>query len=207
MKKIVFFIAVSFTASIAMAQTAKDGIIPFDKNNNYSGVTLEVSGYDIKTIQGALQSRFETTGGLKGSNSGKFRAYLAQSFSDFGSQNYDIYTQVTETGKKKDKKITVYLLVCKGNKNFVTPASDPDIIANMKTFLNNFISYLKDHDTGLKATEQQRSITQLEKEQKSLNADKEKLQKQMDKKNIEIQQKQDELNKAKELLNILKPSN
>jgi hypothetical protein len=207
MKKIVFFIAASLVTSITIAQTAKDGIIPFDKNNSFSGVILEVPGYDIKTIQGALQSRFETTGGLKGANSGKFRAYFAQAFPDFGSQNYDIYTQVIETGKKKDKKTIINLLVSKGNKNFVTPASDPDVIANMKTFLNNFMSYLKDYDTGLKASEQQKNIATLEKEQKTLNADKEKLQKQLEKKNTEIQQKQDELNKAKELLNTLQPSN
>lgn len=207
MKKIVFFIVASLVVSTSIAQTAKDGIIQFDKANSYSGVTLEVPGYDIKTIQGALQSRFETTAGLKGSNSGQFRAYLSQNFPDFGSQNYDIYMQVIETGKKKDKKTMINLLVSKGNNNFVTPASDPDIIANMKTFLNNFMSYLKDYDTGLKISELQKNIATLEKSQKSLNADKEKLQKQMDKKNTEFQQKQDEINKAKELLNSLKPSN
>ena len=207
MKKIVFFIAASLITSATIAQTAQDGTVQFDKVNNYSGVTLEVPGYDIKTIQGALQKRFEVTGGLKGTNSGKFRAYLSQAFSDFGPQNYDIYSQVIEAGKKKDKKTIVCLLVSKGNNNFVTPASDPDIIANMKTFLNNFPAYLKNYDTELKASELQKNIAKMEKEHKSLNADKEKLQKQLDKKNTDIQQKQDELNKAKELLNTLRPTN
>lgn len=207
MKKLVFFIAASLITSVAIAQTAQDGIIQFDKTSSYSGVTLDVTGYDIKVTQGALQNRFETTSGLKGSNSGKFRAYLAQAFPDFGSQNYDIYTQVIETGKKKDKKTIINLLVSKGNNNFVTPASDPDIISNMKIFLNNFTTYLKEYDTSVKAAEQQKNIAKMEKEYKSLNSDKEKLQKQMDKKNAEIQQKQEELNKAKELLNTLKPTN
>ncbi len=203
MKKLVFFITASLITSVAIAQTARDGIIQFDKDNSYPGVTIETPGYDIATVQGALQSRFETTAGLKGSNSGKFRAYLAQAFPDFGTQNYDIYTQVLETGKKKDKKLMINLLVSKGNNNFVAPASDPDIIASMKTFLNNFTTYLVDYDTKLKASELQKNIAKMEKEYKSLNSDKEKLQKQMDKKNTDIQQKQNEINKAKELLNTL----
>ncbi|MDR0367855.1 MAG: hypothetical protein LBH82_01780 [Bacteroidales bacterium] len=206
MKKVFFLIATMAITSVSIAQTAQERSIPFDKNNSYSGVSLDVSDYDVKTIAGALQSRFEISG-LKGSNSGKFRAYLAQNFPEFGTQNYDIYTQVVEVGKKKEKKTMVYLLVSKGNNNFVTPSSDPDIVNNMKTYLNGFTAYLKQYDTSLKIAEQQKNLAKMEKEFKSLTANKEKLQKQLDKTDTEIQQKQDLINKAKELLNSLKSTN
>jgi hypothetical protein len=206
MKKVVFFIAATVITSVSIAQTAQERVIPFDKNNSYSGVSLDISDYDVKTIAGALQNRFEVSG-LKGSNSGKFRAYLAQNFPEFGMQNYDIYTQVVGVGKKKDKKTTVYLLVSKGNNNFVTPSSDPDIVNNMKTYLNGFVAYLKQYDTSLKIAEQQKNLTKMEKDFKTLTANKEKMQKQMEKTEQEIQQKQDAINKAKESLNTLKSTN
>lgn len=208
MKKIVFFIVASFITSAAIAQTARDGvIIAFDKNNSYSGVSIDIpAGYDVKTVAAALQKRFETVSGLKGSSSGSFRAYLGQAFPDFGPLNYDIYTQATEIGKKKDKKMVVYLLVSKGNNNFVTIASDPDVVENMKVFLNKFPAFLKEYQTSEKAKEQEKIIAKLEKENKSLLSDKEKLQKQMEKKDSEIQKKQDELNQAKNLLKTLKPT-
>ena len=206
MKKFAFLIAVSLLTSVAFAQTVREEFIPFDKENNYSGVVLDVpNGFDVKTVQGALQNRFEQVSKLKGSNTGKFRAYLAQAFPEFGLLNYDIYTQVTEVGKKKDKKTVVYLLVSKGNMNFANSSTDPEIIAGMKNFLTEFLPYLKAYDTSLKAKEQEKLIAKLEKEHKSLVSDQEKLQKQLDNKGTEITKKQDEIQKAKELLQTLQP--
>ena len=50
MKKFAFLIAVSLLTSVAFAQTVREELIPFDKENNYSGVVLDVpNGFDVKT--------------------------------------------------------------------------------------------------------------------------------------------------------------
>ena len=206
MKKVVFLIAATLITSVAFAQTVREELVPYDKANNYSGCALEVpSGMDIKTVQGALQNRFEQVAKLKGSNSGGFRAYLAQPFPEFGMLNYDIYTKVAEVGKKKDKKTVVYLLVSKGNMNFANSTTDPEIVTGMKTFLTDFVNFIKEYDTSLKIAEQEKLIAKLEKEEKSLISDKEKLQKQLSGKETDITKKQEELQKAKEVLKSLRP--
>jgi len=136
-----------------------------------------------------------------------FRFYQGQPFAEFGVLNYDIYTKVITTGKKKNLKTVIYLLVSKGNENFESAAKDPELAESVKIFLNNFAAtYLRQFDTEQKIQNQAKLIEKLEKENKSLLKDKEKLKKQVEENEKAISTNQAELQKAKNNLNSLKQS-
>jgi hypothetical protein len=189
---------------MGFTQTAMDEMINFDKRS-VQGVSIILSDYDVKLTTAAMQSRLEHVSGLKGTTMKGFRYYQSQPFADFGTLNYDIYTKVTTFGKRKDQKTIVYLLVSMGNENFVTTANNPQLVEDMKSFLNNFAdTYLRQYDIDQKSDAQTKIITKLEKETKTLTLERDKLKKQLEEKDKKIIMKQDELTKAKELLNSLK---
>jgi hypothetical protein len=192
---------------MGFTQTAMDEMINFDKKS-VQGVSIITSDYDVKLTTAALQSRLEHVSGLKGTTMKGFRYYQSQPFADFGALNYDIYTKVTTVGKRKDQKTIIYLLVSTGNENFVTTASNPQLIDGMKNFLTNFATtYLHQYDTEQKTIAQTKIITKLEKETKTLTQERDKLKKQLEGKEKSILIKQDELTKAKNALNSLQQNN
>jgi hypothetical protein len=204
MKKIALLSLVIGMSIGVYAQSARDEMIPFNKAN-VQGVCI-LTDYDAAITTKALQIRMEQDLKLKGSNQKGFRYYPAQPFPEFGSLNYDIYTQVTTVGKKGEQKTAIYLLVCQGNENFVTIANAPELFEKMKNFLNNFMPYLKEYDLDQKILEQTKLIEKLDKEHKSLISDRDKLKKQIEDKEKAILTKEDDLSKANTMLNDLKSS-
>ena len=200
MRKLTLLIVATLIASVTFAQSAKEATIAFDKSTNYTGVIIEVPGYNVKTAQDALTNRMEQVGKLKGTNSGKFRAYLAQQFAEFGQLKYDIYTQVVEEGDKNYKRTMVHLLVSKGNMNFVNSTSDPEVIESMKVFLEDFLVHIKAYDLTIKISEHEKLVAKYEKEEKSLQDDLAKMKRQMEDKELEISRKQTELQNTKDAL-------
>jgi thiamine kinase-like enzyme len=205
MKKLIFFMSLLLTASIVFGQKAKEEMITFNKIPR-SGVSIIISDNDPKTVQAALRERMETDAGLKGSNSGGFRFYQNQQFPTFGLLNYDIYTQVTETGSRKNKRTVVYLLVSKGNQNFVTPATDPELVNNMKKFLNDFTGYLEKYNVDEQIRAKAKTIEKLEKQNNKLVSKRDKMKKQLDAQESQVTKNQTELTNLKSALEGLKNS-
>ena len=208
MKKFLFIILMTLGFA-AFAQTAQTTQVEYNKTQ-VPGVSIAIAGYDIAFIQNALIQRFEKDAGLKGTNSKEFRVYLSQNYPDFGTLNYDIYTLVKKA-TKKDSFITVYLLVSKGNNNFVSQNMDGEFTDKMKEFLTNFVTYLKDFERIQKMDKLSGNINQLEKEYSTLVKDRDKLQKEFSsiekkfkEKEKEVNAKANELEKAKAELDALK---
>jgi len=194
---------------VANAQTSQSTIIEFNKAK-VSGVNIVIAGYDFEFIQTALLNRLEKVAGLKGTNSKGFRVYLAQTFPEFGTLNYDIYTRVVKPSKK-ERSVTIELMVSKGNENFVTPTGEPELTQKMKDFLNAFVPYLKEYERSKKLETLTNTISQCEKELKTLTSDRDKLKKDFIKlenklkgKENEIISKESELQNAKNELDVLK---
>ena len=206
MKKVAFLILTMTVSVSVFSQSAREAIVKFNKQD-VPCISYETADYDAKVTTAALKNRLEKVAKLKGGNASGFRFYPSQAFVEFGTLNYDIYTKVVSMGKKKNQKTVIYLLVSKGNENFESAAKDPELAANMKAFLDNFVTtYLRQFDIELKYESQKKLIAKLEKEHKSLNSDKAKLEKQLEKTEKAITAKQDEITKAKSLLNSLDQS-
>ena len=208
MKKFLFFILMTFGFA-AYAQIAQTTQVEYNKTQ-VPGVSIAIAGYDAAFIQDALIQRFEKNAGLKGTNAKGFRAYLSQNYPDFGTLNYDIYTLVKKA-TKKDSFITVYLLVSKGNDNFISQHTDSEFTDKMKNFLTDFVTFLKDFERIQKMDKIAGNISQLEKEHSTLVKDRDKLQKEFatiekkfKDKEKEVNAKANELEKAKAELDALK---
>jgi hypothetical protein len=204
MRRVVFLTLMMIISVIVLSQTATDEMISYNKRN-VSGVSIIVSEYDVKLTAEAMQFRMEQVAGLKGATMKGFRYYQSQPFSDFGNLNYDIYTKVTTTGKKKEQKTIIYLLVSTGNENFITPASDPQLTGNVKNFLNHFVTVdLRQYDIDKKSNEQDRIRIKLEKETQMLSLEIIKLKEQLETKEKIFKEKQNELIKVKNTIYTLK---
>ena len=210
MKKCLILILGIALSMTVMAQTAQETTVEFNKKH-VQGVCVSFKDYSQDIVKGALTNRLEKDAALKGSNVKGWRAYLSQQFMELGTKNFDIYTNVVTIGKKKDQQVVVYLLVSTGNENFVTSASEKDVIDNAKNFLNNFVAYVRTHDINVKIDNQNELIAKLKKEYESLTADKEKMQNQikdLEKKIIskedEISKKDNEIKKAEAALSEMK---
>ena len=204
MKKVVFLFSAMMVAVSVFSQSATEETVKYNKMS-VPGVSFVTADYDVKVTAAALKARLEKDARLKGTNVNGFRFYQAQPFAEFGALNYDIYVKVATTGKKKDLKTVIYLLVSKGNENFESAAKDPELTANMKNFLNNFVAtYLRQYDTEQKIQNWGKIIKKLEKENKSLLSNREKLKKQTEENEKAISKNQTELQKAKSALNSLK---
>jgi hypothetical protein len=208
MKKIVFFVLM-FLGFAAFSQTAQTTQVDFNKAK-VPGVSIAIAGYDAAFIKNALQHRFEKNAGLKGSNSKDFRVYLSQNFPDFGILNFDIYTMVKKVSKK-DSFITVFLLVSKGNNNFVSQNIDSELTDKMIEFLTNLPAYLKEFERTQKMNILSIDIQKLEKERNTLISDRDKLKKEftsienkLKAKEEEVSTKSSELEKARRDMDALK---
>ncbi len=208
-KSLILILGIALSMTV-MAQTAQETTVEFNKKH-VQGVCVSFKDYSQDIVKGALTNRLEKDAALKGSNVKGWRAYLSQQFMELGTKNFDIYTNVMTIGKKKDQQVVVYLLVSTGNENFVTSASEKDVIDNAKNFLNNFVAYVRTHDINVKIDNQNELIAKLKKEYESLTADKEKMQNQikdLEKKIIskedEISKKDNEIKKAEAALSEMK---
>jgi peptidoglycan hydrolase CwlO-like protein len=206
MKREFFLFAAMMVSVTVFSQSATETTVKYNKMD-VPGVSFVTSDYNVKVTAEALKARLEKDARLKGSNANGFRFYQAQPFAEFGSLNYDIYVKVATTGKKKDLKTVIYLLVSKGNENFESGAKDIELIENVKTFLNNFVAtYLRQYDIEMKIQSQAKLIKKLEKENKSLLSSRDKLKKQTEENERAITKNQNDLQKAKGDLNTLKNS-
>ena len=127
--------------------------------------------------------------------------------------NFDIYTMVTTTGKKKEASTIVYFLVSKGNENFVSSSSDPEIIKKSQKFLEEFAKYVKEYELNQKIVLHNNNLTKLQKEYDAFVADKEKMQSQISdlekkvaSKDKDIENKKNEIEKIQAELEKLKAS-
>jgi len=206
MKRGMFLFSAMMVAATVFSQSATEEMIKYNKTN-VPGVSYATPNYDVKVTAAALKARLEKDAKLKGANMNGFRYYQAQPFAELGPLNYDIYVKVATIGKKKDLKTVIYLLVSKGNENFESSAQNPELVNNMKNFLNDFAAtYLRQYDTDQKIQSQSKVIEKLEKENKSLLSNREKLKKQTEENEKAISTNQGELQKAKNALNSLKSS-
>ncbi len=167
------------------AQNVHESPIKFGKQK-ISGYELSIPSANSELVYAALRERMEKNYNMKGSKEGKFRAYLNQPFAPFGSANYDMYYNVTETGKKGAKTALLSFIVSSGNMNAITSENNPETATAIKAFLNDLGTYIHEFSLQQQANNLQEKLDKLNKDQKSLEKDKAKAEKQIEKLQKEI---------------------
>ena len=187
MKKLLFLIATVCLVSFASAQTVKESTVAFNKTQ-VNGYLANINGYTMDVVDLAMRTKLEKDFGLRASKEGSYRAYLNQPCSVFGPDNYDIYYQVSEFGKNKNKTTQVSFILSSGNMNTITSGNNPEIARRVKIFLEDFLATVPTF-----ATSQQ--LEALEAELAKLQSEKEKLDKEIAKNNKSIEKANKQIQK------------
>lgn len=210
MKRLVLLAFVVALTTSAFAQTAKESMIKFGKQQ-LAGYIIDIPGADVKLVDAAFRDKLEKQYNMKASSESGFRAYLNQPFKPFGSENYDMYFTVTEHGKKKNKTSQLNLIVCSGNLNTITSQNNPSTADYVKVFLNDFVAYVQEYvaKQNIKAMEAQlaklnKELKGLEKNKNKINKQIEKLNKELDKNAKDIAEKEKQIKELKETLDKAK---
>lgn len=190
MKKLFVLLTIVVIAVTASAQKLHTSMVEFGKSQ-YPGYLFNMKNVSVETLDATLRDIFENQYNLKASKESGFRAYRNQQFAPFGSENYDIFFNVIEFGKKKEKTTQVVLLVCKGNMNAVTPSTDPQVDAAIRKFLQKLPAKVEEYQIRKPIIEKKEQIAKLDANKQSLIKEQEKINGQIEK----LQLNQNEISK------------
>ncbi len=122
--------------------------------------------------------------GLPSRNLGDFREYANVTFSKFGKENITIYTAVRKADKNYPNTSFVYILVSNSSGVFIKSDTDPQMVQQVKNYLENYHIAAKRVDADLQIERQIDLITKGDKYLFNLNRDSLDLEKK--RKDIEI---------------------
>jgi valyl-tRNA synthetase len=168
MKKLLLFLTTICLVSFASAQNVKESTVKFNKTQ-VSGYLANINGYTMDVVDLAMRTKLEKEFQLKASKEGSFRAYLNQPCATFGPDSYDIYYQVSEFGKKKNKTTQISFIITKGNMNAITSSTDPDIARRVKNFLDDFLATVPSFAISQQIEALEAELAKLQKEKASLD--------------------------------------
>lgn len=180
MKKI-FLCAIALVCFnlVASAQFVKEEVVEFEKVQ-VSALTVMLPDMNMDIIANALQEHFEKTAGLKSSKTKGYTSYLAQAYPPYGTQNFDIFVKLEETGKKSAKTPKITLLVSKGNNNFISSSNDNETFGNIRRDLESFVVYVKEYEVNQRIIVKNNELQKLVKEKEELSKNQTKLQKSLE---------------------------
>jgi len=197
-----------FTKADAQSRTSK---IEYQKADR-EAIVNEVP-FPVDMILKALEDTLEKMG-YKGKESKGFIVYKGVKMPALGSGAYDLYFSVDRKSKKEKNISNVTMMISKGFDSFITEKSDPGLVQNAKTYLDNLRNTVAVYDRNQQITGQEEAVIKLEKKIESLTEDAADLQKKKKKLEKEIEDnikeqadQQKELEKQRQVLSTLKGTN
>jgi hypothetical protein len=206
-------------SSSLMAAFAQSSVTSVSYNKSSQPALMLELPYDEEVSEGFIVSNLKKTGydaETKGKlfwKQNKLNGYYI--FKDVRleglSQPVDLYFKVERKGRKAKDESTIYMLVSKGNEQFISSGSDDEIYSASKNFLNGFTdqSAVYKLDLDIKAQEEkvkdaEKKLDKMRDQEKDLNKKIDQLQKDL-KENQENQQSQAKtIESEKEKLNELR---
>lgn len=123
---------------------------------------LKQTGYNPET-QGHLFWKKNKTDG--------FYVFNGVSLNTLSELNLDMYFKVVQKNKEEKDNSTVYLMISKGNENFVSPDNDPALWDSTITFLNSFTEKTTAFSLELDIASQENSLKDAQKKLANLQKD------------------------------------
>ena len=191
MKK--FFTLILLLCAVIVHSQSSPANISFNKQDKY-GLMLTLP-YKETVAEGAILENLKKTG-YDVETKGKFfwKQNTINGFHTFKNVNLnnnlvDLYFKVDQK-RKRSEESTIYLLVSKGEENFISSA-DTDVYEAAREFLDGFITHTAVHKLNLDIEVQENAVKDAEKKFTRLKDD----EKDMEKK---IERLQDDLKKNRE---------
>jgi len=199
MKRISILLVLLFAGSILSAQTVEEKTVSIGKKD-VTGYVLTCSSTDINLVKNALANYFENDNKLKPSKEKNYTVYKNQTFSQFGAENFDIYTLVEEVGKKNDKNVQLTLVVSSGNYNAISSKTNAQSADKIKSLLQNFDSYVYQYEIKNKLADLESQLEKLNATKKTQQASEEKIKTKLTELNKDLETLKAEQSKTDEAI-------
>lgn len=173
MKKIYIVVSLLFCCSFGFSQAI---LSTTEYNKSVKpAVSVEIP-FPESTITDAIKDSLNKLG-YKSKDAKDFFVFKGVKLPVLGSDTYDLYFNVDKKSRKDKDHSTVTLMVSKGYENFISDATDPDLIENAKTYLNNLVETVAAYDLELQIKDQNESVKKATKKLADLVGTSEDLQK------------------------------
>lgn len=170
----------AFAITFLQAQ-ARVSSVKFSKDGDKPSVTNDYI-YSEKTVTKAIDDKFGKMG-YKGKDNKGFTVYRGVSLPALSGGPYDLYFKVDRNGKRSDENATVYMLIAKGNEQFISETDDNRLMNDAKTYLDSLTSDIAAYDLEQQISKEEDELKKAEKKYENLLSNADNLQKQ--KKKIE----------------------
>lgn len=170
----------AFAITFLQAQ-ARVSSVKFSKDGDKPAVTNDYI-YSEKTVTKAIEDKFGKMG-YKGKDNKGFTVYRGVSLPALSGGPYDLYFKVDRNGKRSDENATVYMLISKGNEQFISETDDNRLMNDAKTYLDSLTSDIAAYDLEQQISKEEDELKKAEKKYENLLSNADNLQKQ--KKKIE----------------------
>jgi hypothetical protein len=178
MRQFILSTAIIFFLHGAVKSQAYSG--QSDYNKNMISAVLDEYPYEEGTVDNAIDAKFKGMG-YNSKGSGDYKVFKAVKLTDIGPDVYDLYFKTDRKSKKEKGRTVVYLLISKGNENFVSEAADTALFANVKSFLNNLITDVAAADLEKQIADQEDVVKKANKKMSNLQDDGQDLAKKLQK--------------------------
>jgi len=204
------FILVLFTLFVSLAGSAQSytGTVEFQKVLRET--VVNILPFPEKVIMGAIEDTMQKMG-YKGKEVKDFTVYRGVKLPDFNNVPLDLYFMAERKSKKEKETAIVTLMVAKGFDDFITRASNAELVEKAKVFMDSLRNAVGDYDLEQQIAEQETVMKENEKKSNDLVSEAEDLQKKKKKleKEIEDNTKQQanmksEAEKQQQILETLK---
>ena len=203
MKKFVLFFAAVALASLAHAQIIREGVCEFNKVDR-SAIIAEIDQPSDVVEYGLLEDMKERKYG-KGDNEKGFIAFTGIKFPQISTETIDIYFKI-EAKKKDEGKTILYMLISRGNDNFMSSTKDPAVFTAAREYIKNLAPIFQNRSLDLQISAQEKLIKDTEKTVDDLESKIKSLEKKIEESKKELEKAQKDLGTKKDELSTQKAS-
>jgi len=138
------------------AQDAKEAAVKY-RGNEHSGV---VAGYQAgdDAVRGALLKRLAAAGLTDKKTQKGFYVFSGVNWTEIMPEKIDVYVRVDGSSSKA----TAYIMIAKGYDNFISAATDPTAVDNLKNLLNSLTADIADFQKAQALAAQQAVVAAAE---------------------------------------------
>lgn len=183
MKKLIIAL---FTLFVSLAGSAQSysGTVEFQKVLRETIVNS--IPFPEKVVMGSIEDTMQKLG-YKGKEVKDFIVYRGVKLPDFNNMPLDLYFMAERKSKKEKELSIVTLMVSKGFDDFITRASNAELVAKAKVFMDSLRNAVGYYDLELQISEQETVMKDNAKKSNDLVAEAEDLQKKKKKLEKEIE--------------------
>lgn len=207
MKKIIFALFISFTATAVCSAQAYEGTVEFDKKKQ--GAFMIDYPYSPEAVDNAIVKKMEKLGykpkeekGLFNKDKG-FKVFRSAFVTEAHPDKMDYIIKVDAKGRKSKDESVVSLILLKDGNNAKAGFEAYDV-ERVKEFLKNLRPNIEAADLEIQIRDQEETIAKAEKKMRTLKSEKEELEKKLSTNISDQESTQKDIDNQKLALEVLK---